>query len=109
VSRVLVPRLLATSSLITAATAARLGAGGVGLVAGRTPSLLRLAAAASAGQADAARAQAAFRDELIALWRDAAELSWLELRRGLDALDASTRPDDGAPARIYRRPYKVKA
>jgi hypothetical protein len=53
------------------------------------------------------KAQAAFRDDLIALARDSAELSWRELRRGVDELDAFTRPHE-EPGGRPQRPYRVK-
>ena len=49
-----------------------------------------------------------FRDELVALARDSAEASWRELRRGVDDLDAFTRPDERESERPARRPYRVK-
>jgi hypothetical protein len=72
--------------------------------------LLGLAVRASAPRNRSATAQAAFRDELVALARDSAEASWRELRRGVDDLDAFTRPDEPEPdqARPARRPYRVK-
>jgi hypothetical protein len=77
------------------------------LYVGRTPRLVRRGVTASVGGADAGAAQAAFRDELIALARDSTEAMWRELRRGVDDLDAFTRPDDQPGARPSR-PYRVK-
>ena len=74
----------------------------------RTPPLLGLAVRASAPRARTGSAQAAFRDELVALARDSAEASWRELRRGVDDLDAFTRPDERESERPARRPYRVK-
>jgi hypothetical protein len=77
------------------------------LLARRTPPLVTLAVRGSVGGPRTAASQAAFRDEVIALARDSAERSWRELRRGVDDLDALTRPPaagDGGP----RRPYRVK-
>lgn len=68
--------------------------------------LLRLAATASAGGGEAARAQTAFRDELLGLLSEAAEQSWRELRRGVDELDRMTRPAEDGNGRA--RPYRVK-
>jgi hypothetical protein len=99
--------MLATGSFVGAATAVRLTAASASLVAGRSPELLRLAAAASAGGDGARMAQAAFRDELIGLTRDAAELSWRELRRAVDELDWLTREESNGN-RPRRRPYRVK-
>jgi hypothetical protein len=53
------------------------------------------------------RAQAEFRDELIAMARGSSEIALSELRRGVDDLDAFTRPED-AQTRGSTRPYKAK-
>lgn len=106
-NRLLVPRLLTTGSAIGAATALRVSASCADLLARRTPPLLGLALRVSLGSDAPATDQAAFRDELIALARDSAELSWRELRRGVDWLDASTRPSE-PPTTASRRPYRVK-
>jgi hypothetical protein len=100
--------MLATGSLVTSATAVRLGGSCLELLLTRTPRLMSLAVTASAGRGGTGRAQAAFRDELIALARDTAEVSWRELRRGVDDLDASTRPGEEQAERPRRRPYRVK-
>jgi hypothetical protein len=96
--------MLATGSVVTSATAFRVGLGCLELWAKRTPPLVRQAFNASAGDS---KAQAAFRDDFIALARDGAELSWRELRRWLDDLDRFTRSDDEPGARPHR-PYRVK-
>jgi hypothetical protein len=98
--------MLATGSLVAAATAARVTTASAALLASRSRKLLRLAAAASAGGGGATQAQAAFRDELLGLVTDASQLSWRELRRGVDALDRMTRPDDRTE--VPARPYRVK-
>lgn len=99
--------MLATGTVVSAATSFRLGAGNARLLAGRGPKLMRLAATASAGREGAGTAQAAFRDELLGLLTEASELSWRELRRGVDELDWLTRADaNGGNPR--RRPYRVK-
>jgi hypothetical protein len=100
--------MLATGSLVTSATAFRVGASWLELVVERTPPLVTLAVRASVGGAGAGNAQAAFRDDLLALARDSAEASWRELRRGVDDLDAFTRPDEEHDERPPRRPYRVK-
>lgn len=107
-SRLLIPRLLTTGSVVGAATAFRVGTGCLGVLRERTPPLVRLAVQASVGGADTERAQATFRDELIALARESSEVSWRELRRGVDDLDAWTRPRDQPANRRVRRPYRVK-
>jgi hypothetical protein len=99
--------MLATGSFVTSATAFRVGAACLELWVKRTPLLLRLAVRASVGGAETGKAQWAFRDDLIALARDWAEVSWRELRRGVDDLDAFTRLDDEPGVRPHR-PYRVK-
>jgi hypothetical protein len=99
--------MLAAGSVVSSATAFRVGASQLALLAERTPVLVRLAVAASLGGAEAGSAQARFRDDLIALARDSAEASWRELRRGVDDLDAFSRPDDEGATRPGR-PYRVK-
>jgi hypothetical protein len=96
--------MLATGSVVTSATMVRAALGSVELLAQRTPPLMRLAVAASRGSD---KAQAEFRDDLLALAHDSAELSWRELRRGVDAFDAFTRPKQDAGDRPHR-PYRVK-
>jgi hypothetical protein len=111
--------MLVTGSVVSASTAFRIGAGWLGLVSRRTPPLLRLAAESTAGRNHPDRAQAEFRDRLIGLARESAEISWRELRRGIDDLDEFTRPqeqheaspgDPGANGSAPRqiRPYRVK-
>jgi hypothetical protein len=100
-SRLLVPRMLDTGSAIAAVTTARAGTRCLFTVATRTPPLLSTGARALAG---AAPAQWAFRDDVLALARDTADVSWRELRRGLDDFDARTRPAE----RGRSRPYRVK-
>jgi hypothetical protein len=99
--------MLAAGSLVTSATAFRVGAGCLELWLERAPALVRLAAQASLGGAGTGRAQAAFRDDFIALARDSAEVSWRELRRGVDDLDGFTRPNE-EPGERPHRPYRVK-
>jgi hypothetical protein len=99
--------MVTTGSLVSSATAFRAGLGCIELFVERTPPLVRLAVTASLGGRDTRQAQAEFRDDLIALARDAAELSWRELRRGVDDLDAFTRPLEETGVRP-QRPYRVK-
>ena len=95
--------MVVTSSALSAATAARVGAGCVALAIRRAPRLAGLAALASAGPARDDTAGMTFRDELIGLLRDSAEVSWREWRRGVDELDRLTRPAaEGAPRRRHR-------
>jgi hypothetical protein len=107
-NRLLVPRVLATGSLMSVATVIRVGTNCAALVAERLPPLVRTALEGSAGRSGAKMAQAAFRDELIALARDSAEVSWREMRRGVDDLDSLTRTDDRAMAAGPYRPYRAK-
>ena len=104
--RFLVPRALAAGSLLTAATALRAGTACARLAASRTPPLARLAFSASMGGDGSARAQAAFRDELVGLARESAERCWLEMRRGVESLDGFARPPALGPGPA--RPYRVK-
>jgi hypothetical protein len=84
-----------------------MGAGCARLVSRRSRPLVSLAVQASFGGAGQA-AEAVLRDELVALARESAELSWREMRRGVDALDASTRTVDEPRPPSPRRPYRVK-
>ena len=110
-SRTLIPRLITTSSVVGATTALRVGTGCALLVRRRSGPLVSLAVQASFGRAgpETQAAEATLRDEVVALARESAELSWRELRRGVNALDSATRPVDrdrgGAPS----RPYRVKS
>jgi hypothetical protein len=99
--------MLATGSLVSSATAFRVGVGCLDLLAKRSPPLARLALTASLGGRDARNAQVAFRDDVIALARESAEISWREMRRGVDDLDAFTRPDEEVGVRP-QRPYRYK-
>ena len=99
--------MLAAGSLVSSATALRLTFGCLELWAQRTPPLLGLAASASLNGNHAGKAQAAFRDDVLALARESVELSWRELRRGVDDLDALTRPRHD-PAAPPIRPQRVK-
>ncbi len=103
------PRVLAAGSFVSAATAFRVGTNCLGLIAQRLPPLIRLALASSGGRGETALAEAAFRDELIALVRDSAEVSWREMRRGVDDLDAFTRPGEPNGRAAPSRPYRAKS
>jgi hypothetical protein len=98
--------MLATGALVTSATGVRVGAGCLELIVDRAPDLARRAVSASVGTSDASTAEAAFRDDLLALARESAEVSWRELRRGVDDLDALTRTDEEAVVPL--RPYRAK-
>src|SRR4051794_4647740 len=107
-SRTLIPRLITTSSVVGATTAFRVGAGCALLLRRRSGPLVSLAVKASFGSNTQA-AEATLRDELVALARESAELSWRELRRGVDALDGYTRPIDRARSDPPHRLYRVKS
>jgi hypothetical protein len=100
--------MLAVGSLVTSATAFRVGVSWLELWAERTPPLMRLAAMTALGGPEAGTAESTFRDDLMALARDSAEASWREMRRGVDDLDRYTRPDGDQPAARPHRPYRVK-
>ena len=102
------PRVLATGSFVSAATTIRVSTNCLGLIARRLPPLMRLAIASSAGRGETGVTEAAFRDELIALVRDSAEVSWREMRRGVDDLDAFTRPSEANGRAGASRPYRAK-
>jgi hypothetical protein len=93
--------------VVGAATAVRVGAGCARLWRRRSGPLVSLALRASLGT-DNGVAEATLRDELVTLARESAELSWREMRRGVDALDASTRPIDTPRSHTAQRPYRVK-
>jgi hypothetical protein len=99
--------MLTAGSLVSSATAFRVASGCIQLWVERTPPLVGLGVTASVGGRGTRKAQAAFRDDLIALARDSAELSWRELRRGVDDFDALTRPG-AEPGARPQRPYRVK-
>jgi hypothetical protein len=93
--------------MVGATTALRVGAGCASLLRRRSVPLVSLAVQASFGP-DGRTAEATLRDELVSLARESAELSWRELRRGVDALDLSTRPNDRPRSDTPSRPYRVK-
>ena len=97
--------MLATGSLVGAATAARVGSSCALTVARRTPPLVPVAVRATSR--DGNLEQGVFRDELIALARETAEVSWRELRRGHEEFDLRTRPAEWPAPRPYR-PVRVK-
>jgi hypothetical protein len=99
--------MLTAGSLLSSATAVRVALGCFELWAKRTPPLVGRAVNASLGGADTAKAQAEFRDEVIALARESADLSSREVRRGLAEFDAFTRPRQ-QPGTAPHRPYRAK-
>jgi hypothetical protein len=107
--------MLVTSAFVTASGSVRAGTALAELAVRRTPTLVALGTWATAGTgAGADRAQAAFRDELLTLCDDAAEVAWHQLRRARDELGVRTGPP-AIPATAaaldgsVRRHHRVKA
>jgi hypothetical protein len=96
-----------TGLMMSAATAFRTGVGCLELWSESGPKLMRLGFESWEATANSGKAQAEFRDELIALARGSSEVALSELRRGVDDLDAFTRPEEGRTERSTR-PYKAK-
>jgi hypothetical protein len=90
-----------------AASVIRAGMGCAELWTERAPSLVKLVAESREQATGAGKAEAQFRDELLAIARDSSEVALRELRRGLDDLDTFTRPDEEQAAQPSR-PYKAK-
>jgi hypothetical protein len=90
-----------------AASVIRAGVGCAELWSQRAPSLVKLVAESREQAIGAGKAQAQFRDELLAMARDSSEVALRELRRGLEDLDTFTRPDE-EPAGPPTRPYRAK-
>jgi hypothetical protein len=89
-----VVRTLFASALVGAAGSARAGVGVARLTLTRTPSLLTLSARAVAPGSGGARADAEFRDELLTLLDDVAEVAWRQARRARLELGDRTSPSD---------------
>lgn len=106
-SRLAVPRLVATGTVVTTSTAFRIGARCVRLVTQRAPRLARLTVGVLTDASDE-RSEATLRDELIGLFRESAEASWLELRRGVDDFDTFTRSGDAGDLTDPSRRFRVK-
>jgi hypothetical protein len=86
-----VVRTLVSTAIVGAAGSARAGAGAAELALRRGPSLLALSARATvASGKDAARAETVFRDELLTLLDDVAEIAWRQARRARLELAART-------------------
>jgi hypothetical protein len=97
-----VARTLVTSTLVGAAGSARAGIGAAELTVRRTPSLLALSARATLARGSGGvRADAVFRDELLMLLDDVAELTWRQARRARLEIGERTSPN-GAPHRRHR-------
>jgi hypothetical protein len=100
--------MLVVGSVVTSATAVRVGLSWAELCLRRTPPLTRLALQAALGGPEAGTVEATFRDDLLALARESADASWRELRRGVDDLDRFTRTDRAQVGERPHRPYRVK-
>lgn len=90
-----------------AATLFRSAAGCAEVLSEQAPALVKLALQSREDSAAAARAQGAFRDGLIAMARESTAVALRELHRGLEDLDAFTRPQE-PPASSPSRPYRTK-
>ncbi len=97
---------LVTSGLVGAACSARAGLGVAELALRRAPSLVALGARATVATGTrAARAQVVFRDDLLTLFDDAAEIAWREARRArIELAERTTRPEGAAAGRARGRP-----
>jgi hypothetical protein len=100
--------MVAVGSVVTSATAFRVGVSWLELWIERTPPLTRLALMAALGGPEGGTAEATFRDDLMAVGNEAAERSYRELRRGVDDFDRFTRRDEEEPGVRPHRPYRVK-
>jgi hypothetical protein len=100
--------MVAVGSVVTSATAFRVGVSWLELWAERTPPLVRLAVAAALGGSEGGTAAATFRDDLLALGGDSADASYREMRRGVDDFDRFTRTGDEQPGDRPHRPHRVK-
>jgi len=98
--------MLVTGAMMGAASILRVGVGCLELWSERLPSLMAMremrGETSSAGQAEGG-----FRDELLAIARESSDIALRELRRGVDDLDAFTRPEE-PPSQRPKRPYKAK-
>jgi hypothetical protein len=100
--------MIAVGSVVTSATAFRVGVTWLELWAERTPPLLRLAAVAALGGSEGGTAAATFRDDLMAIGGESAERSYREMRRGVDDFNRFTQPENEQPGVRPHRPYRVK-
>jgi hypothetical protein len=99
--------MFAAGAAMSAASVVRTGVGCLELWSQRAPSLIRLGFQSREQTAAADAAQAALRDELIAVARESAEVALRELRRGVVDLDTFTRPEE-RPSAEPSRPYRAK-
>jgi hypothetical protein len=105
--RLLLPRLLATGSIVLATASLRTCSRSLKLCAEHSTSLVRLTADYTSGSPSAPTSRQVFRDELLGLMRELADVSWHESRRAIDALDLRTR-SGCTTSEQPTRPYRVK-
>lgn len=101
------PRLLVTGSIVLATATVRTCSQSLKLCAEHSGSLVRLTAGYTSGSSSAPKSRQMFRDELLGLMRELADVSWHESRRAIDALDLGTRSGCTTPDQPAR-PYRVK-
>jgi hypothetical protein len=99
--------MLVTGAVMGTTSLLRVGVGCLELWSRRMPALMELGQQMRDPKAAAGSAGGQFRDELLAIARDSSEIALRELRRGVDDLDAFTRPEEPPPKRT-KRPYKAK-
>jgi len=99
--------MLVTGAMIGAASILRVGVGCLELWSERLPSLIAMREQMRAETSAAGQAEGGFRDELVAIARESSDIALRELRRGVDDLDAFTRPEE-PPSQRPKRPYKAK-
>lgn len=105
--RLFLPRLLATGSIVLATATVRTCSRSLKLCAEHSGSLVRLAAGYTSGSSSVPMSRQMFRDELLGLMRELADVSWHESRRAIDAVDLRTRSGFTTPDQPTR-PYRVK-
>jgi hypothetical protein len=85
--------MLVTSARVGGESWARAVVGTTELVGRRGPALLTLGTRATIGIGEtASKAQSEFRDELLTLFDDAAEIGWRQARRAREELGVRTTP-----------------
>src|SRR5438094_326358 len=103
----LLPRLLATGSMVLATATFRTCVRSLRLCGQRSVPLIRLTADYMSGSASAPKSRQVLRDELLGLVDELAGVSWRESRRAIDEFDLRTR-GDCTTSEQPARPYRVK-
>jgi hypothetical protein len=103
----LLPRLLATGSLVLVTATFRTCMQSLRLCGERSVPLIRLTADYMSGSASAPTSRQILRDEVLGLVRELAGVSWRESRRAIDELDLRTRSGSTTSEQLTR-PYRVK-